>query len=295
MSFLTSDPSCIKWFEHNSSLALEYVACGLVVFPCWPDKRPASKWGDEHKRYATTPDQVRKLWWGSGEFLVGLRLDLSGLLIVDADRHHAGQDGVSGLRDLLRSNGFRRDEAPVILTPGGGVHLYFANPKGLRSVPQGAADLPAGVEVKGAGGMAIAPGTRLPDGRKYQRVNACFLMDAPPLPEWLEALAYPPRPECTWLETAKDVKDLEAVNRAIWKGEYENVARAMNGGRDCQLNKSAFKIGVKLVGPGHVSWRDALEHLTAAASASGLVKENGRRAVENTIKSGLKAGSARAG
>ena len=302
MSKIAQDPRGLKWFDHNRHLACEYAALGFAVFATGPDKRPWCRWGDEGGEFATTPDGVDKLWRGRERSLCAIRLDLSGILVLDADRHGDGPDGVAGLRELFRAHKVRCSELPIFSTPGGGIHVYFQNPKGLRTVPQGKANLPPGVEIKAAGGMSIAPFTRLPDGRRYAPLTkraANFLQrEEPILPDWLEAMAYPPKPEWTpWTssEALKGIKDLDAVYQAIWEGEYDEVMRAMNGGRMVRLNTAAFKLGLKLVGRGVVSWAEAEEHLLAAAVACGLSKEHSLSDLRKAIRSGMKAGVSRSG
>jgi hypothetical protein len=301
MSNLPNETSGIKWFEHNARLACEYASLGFAVFATGPDKRPRCRWGDEGGEFATTPEGVGKLWKGRERSLCAIRLDLSGVLVLDADRHGDGPDGVAGLRELFKEHRVRASQLPIFATPGGGIHVYFQNPKGLRSVPQGKAFLPPGVEIKGAGGMSIAPFTMLPDGRSYSPLTPRGInfarREEPVMPEWLEELAYPPKPEWSWKPTTtpKDVKDLDALLKAVWKGEYDAVAFAANGGRMERLNRAAFKLGLKMVGPGTVSWSEVEEHLLRAAEANGLMREHGQSDLRKVIRSGMKAGVARSG
>ena len=80
-------------------------------------------------------------------------------------------------------------------TPNGGLHVYFRQPNG-EALGNGRGSLPPGIDVRGAGGFVVGPGARLPDGRGWTAVaGRAPIHDAPPLPQWIEAMLRPPQRE----------------------------------------------------------------------------------------------------
>jgi hypothetical protein len=76
---------------------------------------------------------------------------------------------------------------------------------------------------------------------------------------------------------------------AALANELAAVARAKRGARNETLNRAAFSLG-QFVGAGALSGLEVEERLYGAAQASGLVADDGERAVRATIASGLNGG-----
>jgi hypothetical protein len=73
------------------------------------------------------------------------------------------------------------------------------------------------------------------------------------------------------------------------ENEIQAVAQAGKGGRNDQLNRSAFSLG-QLVGGGHLKHDPVVKALYGAATRNGSVADEGEIAVMATINSGLKGG-----
>ena len=107
--------------------ALDLAAQGLFILPyrrVWRNgkwqKLPYIKW----RNRASTDPKVIWEWWA--EFpgcRWGIELEQSGLVIVDADRHGGGPDGVAALAELGPL-----PPHPIIPTPSGGFHHPFRQP-----------------------------------------------------------------------------------------------------------------------------------------------------------------------
>jgi hypothetical protein len=76
---------------------------------------------------------------------------------------------------------------------------------------------------------------------------------------------------------------------AALANEVAAMSGARRGQRNERLNLAAFNLG-KLIGAGALSGPDVEARLYGAASASGLLADDGERAVRATIRSGLDAG-----
>lgn len=179
----------------NAETALRLARTGFAVFPCqegdgptgtdgkpdWKAKSPKPKvlW-----RMQSTTDAAKiTAWWQRWpDAAVGLDLAKSRLIVIDADRHDAEADGVEAFGELMAANSFDPDSAPLVATPSEGNHHYFRQPDGAP-LGNGEGALPAGINVRGAGGYVIAPGTVMADGRAYELHGD--IAEAPDLPSWL--------------------------------------------------------------------------------------------------------------
>jgi len=160
---------------------------GLAVFPCQSggerakQPMPFLKW----REASTANEQQIAAWWRKWpDAAPALDLAKCGLIVIDADRHE--HDGVEAFGALMAAHGFDPDSAPIVATPSQGSHHFFRQPAGRAPFGNGRGNLPAGVDVRGAGGYVIAPGTVMADGRVYELHGN--LDEAPELPDWLIAL-----------------------------------------------------------------------------------------------------------
>lgn len=171
----------------NLAVALDLAAHGLFVFPCHSggekakQPMPFLRW----KEASTTDAAAIRAWWRKWpDAAPAIDLGKSGLLVIDADRH-GEHDGVEAFGALMAANGFDPDAAPLVATPNMGNHHFFRQ----RSDPphgNGRGSLPAGIDVRGAGGYVVAPGSVMQDGRFYELHGD--LSAAPALPDWLHEI-----------------------------------------------------------------------------------------------------------
>ena len=166
--------------------ALSYAARGWPVFPLRPrGKEPLT---DHGFKDATTDPMVLLDWWQRWpDANIGIATGApSGLLVVDVDPRHGGDDS---LHDLERQHG-PLPETVESLTGGGGQHIFFGCPDGV-----GCGKLAEGVDIKGNGGYIVAPPSVHPSGKSYEwevlhHPDDVALADPP---AWLLALLATPK------------------------------------------------------------------------------------------------------
>lgn len=129
-----------------------------------------------------------KRWpWANVGIVTGAQ---SGLVVVDIDPRHNGDDS---LDNLLVKNGSFPDTVEV-MTGGGGRHFYFKHP-GIE-IKNSAGKLGVGIDVKADGGYVLAPPSAHISGGRYEW-EASSEPDTTPvaeMPNWLkELLAKPAR------------------------------------------------------------------------------------------------------
>lgn len=276
--------------------ALVYASAGWAVLPvagmaagecgcrrsCGnPAKHPLTR----HGLHDATTDAIliREWWRRSPSANVGIATGgPSGLVVVDVDLPRGGEESLR----TLRATGHRLPRTLEVLTGGGGLHLFYAHPGGVR-VSNTAGRLPGvgealpGIDLRGDGGYVVVPPSVHASGLRYQWNPGPIVA----LPAWARPPVGPlPR---SLGEKAPPVAGASAYGSAALARQVESVRGLPVGQRNDGLNRAAFSLG-RLVGGGELSERLVHEALLAAALATGL----GERESERTIRSGLSAGKA---
>jgi Bifunctional DNA primase/polymerase, N-terminal len=155
---------------HNLAVALRLALAGIPIFPALIsrnattgglDKVPAiSGW---RTNASTDADQIETWWRQFPDAVPAIELGRAGLLVIDLDRHPGGPDGVMAFKKLCQQHE-PLPPMPVVRTPSNGLHLYFRQPSKGPPLGNGRGALPAGVDVRGAGGWVVAPGATCPFG-----------------------------------------------------------------------------------------------------------------------------------
>lgn len=268
--------------------ALDLARRGLRPIPMFAcDKRPALRgW---RALTTTDPDKVASLFERAPR-ADGLAIATGdGVFVLDLDRNHGGgADGVESCSQLIDEHG--EGEAlppgPRVLTPRRGLHLYLRSPSG-RTI-RNRVGLAPGVDVKGHGGLAIAP-----PSVGYRWISSFETQEIPDAPLWLVELVDP-------LVAARPVSkapsgqmpliaNVSAYAHAALEGELASVANAKPGERNSRLFKAAARLG-SLIASGYLPCEPVANALIEAAAVSGLVADDGMTATRATIASGLTRG-----
>ena len=279
----------------NYECALRLATGGLFVFPLRAhDRHPLVAWSAE----STTDTATVTRWWQMyPQAAPALDLGKSGLAVLDGDCHAANVDGVAELRQLLKQHAAPLIPAvPTVRTPRDGIHTYFAQPATVLTNRRGR--LPAGIDVRGAGGFVVAPGAEFPDGRRYvsiagqpDLVLAFAAKTIPMVPAGIIALIDPPRRRAK--AQAGHGGPAGPRERAYAKATLHRIAgelaTAAPGGRNEALNKAAFVLGT-VVARDWITRNETEDALRAAMEHNGYAADKGTRAVDATLKSGLEAG-----
>ncbi|MEV6331479.1 bifunctional DNA primase/polymerase [Streptomyces sp. NPDC051909] len=143
----------------------------------------------------TDPAAVRALFaaapWATG-YGIACGRPPHRLIGVDLDVREGGPDGVAGLDALARRHDFAVPPTVTVLTPGGGRHLWLTGPPDTV-VPNSASRLAPGVDIRGAGGYLVGPGSLSARGT-YRLAPGTEHLSPAPCPPPLLALAAPPEP-----------------------------------------------------------------------------------------------------
>jgi hypothetical protein len=291
--------------------ALGYARRGWPVFFCSSnDKRPLTPNG--FKDATCDEARIRAAAERFPEAMIAVATGAPiGAFVVDLDP----KDGVSAddlLEELRLRCGGKLPPCPMVRTPRGGLHLYFAMPPGV-AIGNRAGFLPM-CDIRGAGGYVILPPSvrRGPkavregcDGVAYgwEEDSGLDEFDPPEPPAALVLMAVsrdqgkaPPadddRPARSRAAPRPVLGERERrYALAAFDAEIRAAQTAGKGQRNNALNTAALKLG-SLVAAGALSERLVQAALEDAAEVSGLVRDDGWRSVRATIASGLKAGLA---
>jgi hypothetical protein len=196
--------------------ALAYAA--LLDWPVLPlrarSKQPLCPHGF---RDATTDQRTIERWWdGWPDANVGIACtEASDLVTLDIDPRHHGDVNLDELEERFGA----LPQTVEAQTGGGGRHLVFRRPKGVRL----RATLCPGVDIK-ADGYIVAPPSVHPTGRRYEweassRPGERTLAELPP---WVVALAVnhrsPPRGDAAIADDAATSFLARAFAAAGWLG-----------------------------------------------------------------------------
>lgn len=158
----------------NLHVALALAEAGIPVYPCAPNKRPLVAGAF---KVATTDGDTATAWFNKWPDALAVipTGPASGLWALDVD----APEGLRSLPDLLRKLGFDHVaelSRVAASTPSGGLHIYFTLRPG--ECPRSrVSDIGPGLDTRGIGGGIIAPGNMLPDGRRYELIDAADLVD----------------------------------------------------------------------------------------------------------------------
>ncbi|AJE84155.1 hypothetical protein SLNWT_3779 [Streptomyces albus] len=144
----------------------------------------------------TDPARVRELFaaapWATG-YGIACGLPPHHLIGIDLDTK-SGTDSSAALRELALRHLFTIPDTVVVVTPSEGRHVWLSGPADVV-VPNSAGRLAPGIDVRGAGGYLVGPGSRTDHG-EYRTIPGTALLPPAPCPPALLRLLLPPaRPE----------------------------------------------------------------------------------------------------
>ena len=232
------------------------------------------------KRATTSPAQLQRWWtrWPDANLGIATGVE-SNLLVLDVDGDQ-GEATLAALEDKLGP----LPETLEVVTPSGGRHLYFTHPGGRVKTGAGQeSGLGPGLDVRGDGGMVLAPPSYRPGGI-YEWVDGPE--DPAELPEaWAALLRADQAPEGVEPSDGAGQAPTMPYGQTALDLEALEVAEALEGNRNDRLNLAAFRLG-QLAAEDKLNLNDAGNRLLEAAVYSGLPAHE----AEQTIRSGLAAG-----
>lgn len=166
--------------------ALLYAKHGSYVFPAPPGEKKSykSKKFSGGRNWGATRDEKEidrdfKHW---PEANIGLPTGIkNGFFAVEADTLEGHQvDGIASLRALEAKHG-KLPDTRMVISPSGSEHYYFKYPTDC-TIRNSASEIAPGVDVRGEGGMVLAPPSIKPGVGAYRWLKQLPIVAAP---DWL--------------------------------------------------------------------------------------------------------------
>jgi hypothetical protein len=170
--------------------ALEYVRRGHPVVRLKPGAKVPDVTGWNKAGRGKDPKVIDQWFDEQPDANIGIVCG-NGFIVIDVDGRNDGL--VNWLEFVGESgpNGSLGAEPPRVVTPGGGMHLHFRVPPGVK-IGNRAGFIP-GVDVRGDGGQVVAPPSIHPNGDRYAWGTKDFVTGerysasdpVPMMPSWL--------------------------------------------------------------------------------------------------------------
>jgi|GEM_PF-1098155 len=196
----------------NLSVALEYIAAGIPVFPCRVSEEmdthtgrvygPKSPLTSNGLYGASTNEKIVREWWRRNpEALVGIPTgETTGFFALDVDVKEGKHGDVS--LAALEAEHTPLPPTVVVQTATGGSHFLFKHVDGLTT---STGSLPVDIDIRAQGGYVIAAGSTFPDGTFYDFLGGDtpggFTAAVAEAPKWLVDIVrtpkHPPRHDHT--------------------------------------------------------------------------------------------------
>ncbi|GGQ72076.1 bifunctional DNA primase/polymerase [Streptomyces pilosus] len=159
-----------------------------------PCRGECGRWGHGVHDASTDPSRIRALFAAAPRatgYGIACGLPPHHLIGVDLDTK-TGTDATAALRELALRHLFTIPATVVVLTPSGGRHLWLSGPPDVV-VPNSAGRLAPGIDIRGAGGYLVGPGSRTDHGTYTAAPGTAHLPPAACPPALLRLLLPPPR------------------------------------------------------------------------------------------------------
>ncbi|MFF6999549.1 bifunctional DNA primase/polymerase [Streptomyces sp. NPDC008313] len=218
---------------------------------------------------STDPRRIRALFaaapWATG-YGIACGLRPHHLIGIDLDTK-SGTDASAALRELALRHLFTIPATVVVTTPSGGRHIWLSGPPDAV-VPNSAGRLAPGIDIRGAGGYLVGPGSRTEHGVYGTVPGTAHLAPAPCPPALLRLLAPPPRTHQPAL----------AATGQDGRGLVQFVLAAHAGQRNTRLFWAACRAYENGIGP------DLAAPLTEAAVHTGLTEHEARSTIASAAR-----------
>ena len=291
-------------------VALDFAELGMALLPTGPDCKPGRlRWDGTASGFigvhdATRDPELIEAYWSTfpQANITAACGAPSGVFVLDVDVKDSAGVGFDGRADLDRLQE-RFGELPrtwLSSTPSTGEHQWYRQPDRpltnrvhMRVVEVDGSEVKTGLDVRTVGGCVPLPPSAKATG-SYRWVRDPLNTPLADAPEWLLDIIDPPLPPRTPIEPVRiTTSDRTAryVEAAV-NGECVAVAQlGARQGRNQRLFEASANLG-EFVGAGLLRQAVAEGALERAADECGLTREDGLRAVQATIASGMRKGLA---
>ncbi|MFI6682858.1 bifunctional DNA primase/polymerase [Streptomyces sp. NPDC050485] len=217
----------------------------------------------------TDPAAVRALFaaapWATG-YGIACGRPPHHLIGIDLDTKPPAADATAALQHLALGHLFTIPETVVVITPSGGRHIWLTGPPDAV-VPNSASRLAPGIDIRGAGGYLVGPGSLSSQG-VYRLAPGTAHLGPAPCPRALLGLLTPPaRPHHP-----------QQYDGRQGQGLVQFVQAAHQGQRNTRLFWAACRAYENGIG------EELADALTTAAIRTGLTEREARATIASAAR-----------
>lgn len=272
-------------------VALELARVGYYLAPVTlkrgPDGKKRPRYYGSWDRMSTRDPAQIKDWFVQYDCSFLVDTGKSGVVGLDLDLAD-NRDGIAAWEALNGPCG-----GIVVDTPSGGQHHYFAADPGRPLI--NSADPATGIDTRAEGGHVYAPGAVIlgaddePEPGGYRARGPLYAPgDLPPVPELLHARRKERSPRSELAREDRRFTNAEA--KTYIQTKLDELAGAVEGGRNVALNTAAFRIGHFVSDEFGTTYEAAVAALVAHLPPGYGDAPGEAREVDATIRSGLTDG-----
>lgn len=276
--------------------ALKYAEYNWHIFPiAYGTKTPLTAHG--YKDASIDAAIINEWWDETGDANIGLACGMSGVIALDGDPLHYDDDSRALIKELM-------EEYPTAtqITPTGGHHFVYMLPSDV-TLSNSSGALPPGIDVRVNGFIVVSPSVVTYRGKdaedkgvkdgftgRYRWEPSPKEFPPQPLPDHILAMLKPKqeRPSTPLPTNGNGYhggSNGAGYAKAALDKELDILARTREGGRNEQLNRSAFSLG-QLVAGGALDESDVVGKLESVALAIGLDERETKRTIESGLTKG---------
>ncbi|MEV5280737.1 bifunctional DNA primase/polymerase [Streptomyces sp. NPDC051994] len=220
----------------------------------------------------TDPSAVRALFatapWATG-YGIACGRPPHHLIGIDLDTKPPAADSTAALQHLALGHLFTIPETVVVITPSGGRHIWLTGPPDAV-VPNSASRLAPGIDIRGAGGYLVGPGSLSSRGVYRLAPGTAHLGPAPCPRALLDLLTPPTRPQ--------HAQHAQRHDGHHGQGLVQFVLAAQEGQRNTRLFWAACRAYENGIG------EELAAALTTAAIRTGLTEHEARATIASAAR-----------
>lgn len=237
----------------------------LFIFPAKPGEkksRLSKQFSADGKNWGMTnnPETIKKYWQQFPDSNVCIVTgDINGLFVVETDTAAHGKDGAAELDRLIKENGNDWPDTLTAESPSGSKHYYFTWPNADVVILNSDSKLAPGVDVRGEGGMVVAPPSFAPKYNDYYKWVSPPDVGIASAPIWLLKLLCQKPPERNVAEPQASIDKIRTAVELI-----------PNEDSNAKWEVSDYKTGAVNTREGWEGWNTISMALYRATAGSDL-------------------------
>ena len=220
--------------NHFCQAALELMAAGYRITPCWPQSKRPRGTGWQLKEW--TDQTVISHWQHYPTDNLAIITGYNDTFVLDADIYK-GADVAEAFAEICLESGIDLTTDVTVKSASGGIHVYFTSSETIGNSNSGIAKE---IDIKGIGGAAIVPPSVNADGTPYTWGEAGSLADKP------KVRKMPAKLLARVQTSSVEKQDVNIEDAPSSLPEWRLGMKPISNGREEFMSRVVFWIGMEL-------------------------------------------------